>query len=72
RPYCCLYVSRRDSRRYVLSHEDVLREYGSLIVHDSRMDSVFSAALGDQGYVLRHPQLEPLIAAAERIQEHPD
>jgi len=68
RPYACVYVSRRDGRRYALRHEDVLRQFGSLIVHQARMDSVFSAAIGDQGYVLRNPELEPLIEAAGRIQ----
>jgi hypothetical protein len=69
RPYACLYVSRRDGRRYELSHDEVLREYGPLVVHDARMDSVFSAAIGDYGYVLRNPELEPLIEAARRIQQ---
>jgi len=68
RPFACLYVSRRDGRKYALAHEQVLAEYGSYIVHQSRMDSVFSAAIGDHGYLLRHPDLEPLIAAAGRIQ----
>ena len=68
RPYACLYVSRRDGRRYSLAHEDVMREFGPLIVHQARMDSVFSAAIGDQGYLLRSPQLAPLIEAAQRIQ----
>jgi D-alanine-D-alanine ligase-like ATP-grasp enzyme len=69
RPYACLYVSRRDGRRYARSHEDVLREYGPLMVADTRMDSVFSAAIGDHGYILRHPELQPLFEAARGIQE---
>ena len=31
-PTACLYVSRRDGRQYAMSHEDVLREFGDLIV----------------------------------------
>ena len=69
RPYACLYVSRRDGRRYALSHDEVLREYGALIVAEARMDSVFSAAIGDQGYILRHPELERLVDAARGIHE---
>jgi len=68
RPFCCLYVSRRDNRRYALAHEEVLREFGPMLVNESRMDSAFSAAIGDQGYLLRHPDLEPLMEAAHRIQ----
>jgi hypothetical protein len=68
RPYACLYVSRRDGRGYALSAADVEQRYGGLIVHQARMDSVFSAAIGDFGYVLRDPQLEVLIDAAREIQ----
>jgi hypothetical protein len=32
------------------------------------MDSMFSAAMGDHAYVLRGPDVEPLIAAARHIQ----
>lgn len=67
RRYCCLYASRRDGRRYARSHEDVLHEFAPLIVAESRVDTVFSAAIGDQGYILRHPELEPLIDAAREI-----
>jgi hypothetical protein len=71
RPYCVLYVSRRDGRAYALTHDDVLREFAPLLVAQARMDSVFSAAIGDHGYILRHPELEPLIQAAGRIQAQP-
>ncbi len=71
RPHNCLYVSRRDNRAYAMAHADVLREFSALIVHETRMDSTFSAAIGDHGYVLRGPELEPLMAAARRIQATP-
>ena len=64
--------ARRDHRAYVLSHEDVLREYSHLLVNETRMDSVFSAAIGDHGFILRSPDLEPLLEAAKRIQAHPE
>jgi hypothetical protein len=71
RPYCCLYVSRRDGRAYARSHDEVLREFAPMIVAETRMDSVFSAAIGDQGYILRHPEIEPLFEAARQIQAQP-
>ena len=72
RPYNVLYASRRDGRAYVLSHDDVLREFSHLIVQHARMERVIAVAMGDQGYVLRHPELEPLLDAARRIQAvHP-
>ncbi len=71
RPYACVYVARRDNRSYSLGHDEVLREFGQLIVHETRMESVFSAAIGNHGYVLRGKQLEPLLDAARRIQARP-
>ena len=69
RRYNVVYASRRDGRNYVMSHEDVLREFRDLIVQEARMDAVIAVAMGDQGYVMRHPEEEPVIDAAKRIQE---
>jgi len=68
RPYNCLYASRRDTHGYRLAHDDVLREFGSLIVYQARMDPVLAVAMGDQGYILRGPELQPLLDAAQQIQ----
>ncbi len=68
RPYACLYVMRRDRRRYALSHAELMRVFRSLIVFESRMDSVFAVAMGDHGYVLRGPDERELIVAAQHIQ----
>ena len=68
RPYACLYVSRRDHRHYAMAHHDVLRDFGPLLVYEARMESVFTAAMGDQAYVLRGPDITALIAAAQAIQ----
>lgn len=69
RPYVVLYASRRNGRRYALPHDELLRAFGPLLVHHQPMESVFSGAIGDYGYVMRSPDLEPLVAAARRIQE---
>jgi hypothetical protein len=69
RLYHVVYASRRDFRNYVMSHEEVLREFADLIVQEARMDPVIATAMGDQGYVMRNPEAEPLIDAANRIQE---
>lgn len=68
RPYACLYVMRRDRRLYALSHAELMREFGDLVILESRMERMFAAAMGDHAYVLRGPDAEPLIAAAQRIQ----
>jgi hypothetical protein len=52
-----------------MSHDDVMREFRDLIVQQARMDPVIAVAMGDQGYVMRHSDAEPVIDAAKRIQE---
>lgn len=71
RPYACLYVSRRDGRQYALSHDEVLREFAPMIVAETRMDSVFAAAIGDYGYLMRHPDLDVLLTAAREVHRKP-
>jgi biotin carboxylase len=68
RPYNVVYASRRDFRNYAMSHGDVMREFGHLIVYQGRMEKVIATAMGDTGYIMRAPELEPLIDAAMRIQ----
>lgn len=69
RPYFVIYVGRKDSLPYKRSHDTVLGEFASLIVHHSRLSDVFSRAIGNYGYILRHEKLDPLLAAAGSIQE---
>lgn len=68
RPNYTLWAGRKSGRAYRLSHEEVLARFAALIVHHERMDDVFAAAIGNQGYVLRGPELAPLRAAAAEIQ----
>jgi hypothetical protein len=42
-----------------------------MIVAETRMDSVFAAAIGDYGYLMRHPELDVLIAAAHEVHRKP-
>ena len=69
RPYNCMFVGRREARPYRLSHEAVLAEFAPLLVHDARIEPIFSSAMGDSAYILRSPDMEPLFAAAAAIQE---
>ena len=68
RPFACLYVMRRDGRPYALTHADVMERFGELVILEARMDRMFAAAMGDHAYVLRGPDEEELIAAAQEIQ----
>lgn len=67
RPYHVIYIGRKDHIPYSLSHHDVCHEYKKLICFEERMNSAFSRAIGNHGYVLRHSDLTPLVAAADKI-----
>jgi hypothetical protein len=68
RPYNVLYASRRDGKPYVMAHAEVVREFSQLLVHEARLERVLATAMGDHGYVMRSPELAPLLEAAQRIQ----
>jgi hypothetical protein len=61
-------VGRKDRFRYALSVEEVLARYGPLLVHHEPVNDVFSAAIGNYGFILRSPRLEDLERAAAEIQ----
>ena len=69
RPFCVAYVGRKDRYRYALGLEQVLSRFAPLIVHHEPVVDVFSAAIGNYGFILRSPRLEDLAAAAEAIQK---
>ena len=68
RPWAVAYVGRKDRFRYALSVDEVLARYRSLVVHHERVNDVFSAAIGNHGFILRSPRLDDLAAAADEIQ----
>lgn len=70
RPYHCAYVGRKNNRSYYYSHEQILASFGSLcIVHHEPISGVFSAALGDYGYLVRSPDLDEIIQIANYIHQ---
>ena len=69
RPYHCCYVGRKFNRPYAYSHEQVLAALGAKLCAHERISGVFSAALGDYGYLVRSPYLEETIQLAEFIQK---
>ena len=68
-PYFCTYVGRKDHIRYKRSHEQVMAEFGPLVAHHERISGIFAGAIGNYGYILRHPDLSTLLQAAQAIQE---
>lgn len=65
RPYHCCYIGRKDHLQYRHSHEQVLQRAASMLCHQERVQSVFRGAIGDQGYLVRSPELDEVLAVAE-------
>jgi biotin carboxylase len=67
RKYHCCYIGRKFNRSYLYSHEQVLSAFGDKITHHEAVSGVFSAALGDYGYLVRSPELGEIYEMAEYI-----
>lgn len=60
RKYHCCYASRKNRYTYRNSHEAVLERFGGFMVQVERVPGIFSAALGDIGYIFRSPDMEKI------------
>ena len=69
RKYHCCYIGRKLNRNYAHSHEQIVSAFGIKIVHHEPISGVFSAALGDYGYLVRTPELPEIHQMAEYIQQ---
>jgi hypothetical protein len=69
RKYFVIYVGRKDGIHYAMPHAEVLDRFGSLIVHHEPINSIFAAAIGNYGYLLRNPELKPIVDAARIIHQ---
>lgn len=69
RPYFCGYIGRKLHKPYTHSHRDIMQHYGYMIVHHGPIDSVFSPAIGNYGYVANAQEVAELRELARFIQE---
>ncbi len=67
RKYHICYVGRKYNKTYNHSHEQIMDAFGHCIVHQMEMPGIFSLAMGNYAYLVRSPQQEEVIAAAEYI-----
>ena len=67
RPYHACYVGRKDWKSYRHSCEQIRQHLGDKLVHRERINSIFVRAIGDEGFILRSPELEEVKAAAQFI-----
>jgi hypothetical protein len=69
RPYHCCYVGRKFNRSYSHTHNEILHEMGSRLSHHEAISGVFSAAMGDYGYLVRSPELSEIMEMVQYIQK---
>jgi phosphoribosylaminoimidazole carboxylase (NCAIR synthetase) len=68
RPYHCCYVGRKGHIRYAHSHNEIVSELDpSKLVHHQPISGIFSAALGNYGYLLRSPDMNDFLKMVEYI-----
>jgi hypothetical protein len=67
--YYCSYVGRKFNRPYAHSDEEIFFKYRDQISHHESISGVFSAALGNYGYLVRSPDLDEVLSIAKFIQE---
>jgi hypothetical protein len=67
RKYHCCYASRKNSRRYRHSHEDIMARHGALMLQVESVPGVFSSALGDVGYIFRSEHLDEIVEVVDFI-----
>jgi hypothetical protein len=72
RIFHCAYVSRRNDRRYLHSHDAVVSWCGGRLVNHQPMNPLFRDAMGDYAYLVRAPELDEVIAMADFIQARAD
>jgi hypothetical protein len=69
RKYFCCYVGRKSNRSYAHSEQEIFSTFGTRICHHESISGVFSAALGNYGYLVRSPEVEDVVEIAKFIQE---
>ncbi len=68
----CVYASRKDSHRYVHSHEEVLARYGDRIAMCERMPEIMWATMGCQMYTAHAYSMDEVQEFIKFVQERVD
>lgn len=58
--YYCIYIGRRDGRKYIHSHSEVLSKYRADITMSDRMPDVLASAMGNQMYIAKFEEKEKM------------
>jgi hypothetical protein len=69
RKYYCCYIGRKRHFNYAHSTNEIFQRYSKQIVYHTPIDGIFSAALGDYGYLTRSASLDKVLEIAYFIHE---
>lgn len=69
RKYHCCYIGRKFNRNYAHTNQEITTAFSDKIMHQEAISGIFSAALGDYGYLIRSPDLAEIHAIAEYIHQ---
>jgi len=69
RKFYCAYASRKNTRQYRHSHDEILARYGGLLAYHGPMPAAFSRYMGSYGYIVRSAEREPMLEAVEFSQK---
>ena len=58
RQHVCFYAGRKYGKHYSYSVDDILGRHGAAIIHHQPIDSIFSAAIGNYGFIFRTATIE--------------
>jgi hypothetical protein len=71
RKFHTAHAGRRHERAYAHSPEALKDQLGDTLVFVKPIPDAFASTMGNTMYLLRHPQLEPLLDAIKRVQQPP-
>ena len=69
RPYYAAYAGRKTKKGYKYSIGEVEKMLGDMVVYSGPISSIFAAAIGDYGLVLRSPDFDQIREAANLVLE---
>lgn len=72
RTFYTAHAGRRHERAYEHSPEALMGQLGDTLVLVQPIPDAFASTMGNTMYLLRHPQLEPLLDAIKRVQQLSD
>lgn len=58
RKYECFYAGRKEGKAYRFCIEEILARHGAEIIHHQPINSIFSAAIGNYGFIIRTADFE--------------